>query len=121
MPEIDVQITISWHPLRRYVKLPQNLKIDAGSTIVDLIYLIDKQYFENRKNSTRSHALDFMDRKIKSALQMLWNSETGKFYGDVGIECRLTTDSSKSAPIEENWQTPIPNNSYTILIPDAQC
>ncbi|MHA1518754.1 MAG: hypothetical protein ACTSRK_01095 [Promethearchaeota archaeon] len=121
MQPIEVQATISWHPLRRYVKMPQTFEITPKTNIIDIIYRIDKQYFENRKGSKRSNVLDFMERRIKSALQMLWNSETGLFYGDVGVECRTSPPESISAPVETDWRTPIPEGSWIVLMPDAEC
>ena len=121
MQPIEVQATICWHSLRKYVKMPQTFEITPQTNVIDIIYRIDKQYFENRSGSTRSHDLDFMDRRIKSSLQLLWNSDTGRFYGDVGVECRTPPPDSLSAPIETDWRTPIPEGSWIILTPDAGC
>ncbi|MHA1673307.1 MAG: hypothetical protein ACTSYI_06740 [Promethearchaeota archaeon] len=121
MQSIEVQATISWHSLRRYVKMPQIFEITLKTNIIDIIYWIDKQYFENRIGSKRSHVLDFMERRIKSSLQMLWNSETGLFYGDVGAECRTPPPDSVSAPVEKDWRTPVPEGSWIVLMPDAEC
>lgn len=49
MKEKEMHISISWHPLKRYVKIPQILRGPSDMNIVDVIYQIDKQYFENRK------------------------------------------------------------------------
>lgn len=121
MDEKKVQASISWHPLKRYVKMPQILHGPEDMNIIDVIYQIDKQYFENRRGSNRSHKLDFMSPKIKSTLQMLWNSETGLFYDDVGVECRTPPPESRTVPVEKNWKTPVPNDAYIVLMPDAQC
>jgi hypothetical protein len=118
---ITVNVTISWHSLRRYVNMPQVFQVPPQINILDLICQMDKLYFENRKTSSRSHALDFMDRKIKSALQMLWNPETRQFYDDVGVECRTPPPESEATPVEKDWRTPIKDNSWIVLMPSAQC
>ncbi|WP_457558610.1 hypothetical protein [Candidatus Harpocratesius sp.] len=121
MKEKEMHVSISWHPLKRYVKIPQILRGPLDMNIIDVIYQIDKQYFKNRKNSKRSHRLDFMAPKIKSSLQMLWNPETGMFYDDVGVECRTPPPESRTVPVEIEWKTPVPNNAWIVLMPDAQC
>ncbi|MHA1720256.1 MAG: hypothetical protein ACTSWX_10440 [Promethearchaeota archaeon] len=101
--------------------MPQKLELPVGTNIVDIIGLLDNMYYERIKNDDKSHNMDFLDKKVHSILQLLWNPENGEFYEDVGIELITPTQTEDVIPIEKDWCVKIPDQAWIVLTPDAGC
>ncbi len=106
---------------RLFVKTPRIVKVPEEANVVDLILLLDQEYHTMILNDGKDHAIDFLDAKIKSLLQLLWNPMEEKFYDDVGIKARTAPPESEALPIELDWRYVLPNNSWIVLTPDAGC
>jgi hypothetical protein len=112
--------SISMPQIRKILRFPRIISFSRPITVIDLIAEMDHEYFELCK---KNDSLDttFMDSKIRTFLQLLWNPNTGEFYDDIGIEGRIEGVQGESFPIEKQWDFVIPDNSRIILIPDAGC
>ena len=107
---------------REVVKTPRITEINDSDTIIDIIYNLDKEYYnhinpQDRKNRPN----DFLDERMDSLLQLLWDPESCKFYDDVAVEARTASPESKSIPIENDWKEIIPNEAWIVLTPNAGC
>lgn len=99
------------------------MEVADNATFLDLVAALDGEYQSAILGDNNPHTLDFMDKKILSLLQILWNPTTQQFYSDVGIEARTAPPESASIPIElpSGWQLSLPDNAWVMLTPDAGC
>ena len=118
---IRVRFSVPYPPFREYVKTPRWFDLPGPTTILDLIMILDRDYWESVGTNRSGKESVFMDAKIWSLMQMLWNPETGKFYEDVGIEARTAAPESEMIPIDTDVQINIPSESWIVLTPDAGC
>jgi hypothetical protein len=93
------------------------------ATFLDLLAELDREYQRVIQSDGETHDMDFMDGKILSLLQLLWNPATRQFYSDVGVEARTAPPESDSIPMEQptGWKMSLPDQSWVILTPDAGC
>ena len=118
---INVSVIVQLTTIRPIIKMPQNLKFPDGTNVIDIIGYLDEKYQKLIANDTKPHAMDFMEKKVRSILQLLWNPETEQFYEDVGLEARLPSQTGDTVPIEKNWRVEIPDQTWLVLTPDAGC
>ena len=109
---------------RKFAKTPRNILWKDRLHIIKILSDLDKEFIENYNPNAANNPTPqeiFLDGKIWSVLQLLWNSKTKKFYDDVGVEAREHPPESENIPIELNPFTPIPPGSFLILTPDSGC
>jgi hypothetical protein len=82
---------------------------------------LDQEYQKKISGDNSDHSLVFLDGKIKTLMQLLWNPNDQRFYDDVGVEARTAPPESNSFPIETDWRTNIPDGAWIVLTPDAGC
>ena len=118
---ININVTIQLHTIRPIIKMPLELKLPEGTNIVDIIAKFDEIYQNAIKDDNRFHNMDFLDKKVHSILQLLWNPKTEQFYEDVGLEAMIPSQTGDSIPIEKDWRVEIPDQAWVVLTPDAGC
>ena len=118
---INISVIVQLHTIRQIIKMPQNLTFPDGTNVIDIIAYLDDLYQNLIKDDTKPHAMDFLEKKVRSILQLLWNPETEQFYEDVGLEARLPSQTAEPIPIEKNWRVEIPDQAWVVLTPDAGC
>ena len=118
---INISVIVQLHTIRPIIKMPQNLTFPDGTNVIDIIAYLDDLYQNLIKDDVKPHAMDFLEKKVRSILQLLWNPETEQFYEDVGLEARLSSQTADTVPIEKNWRVEIPDQAWVVLTPDAGC
>lgn len=106
---------------RKIVQTPREMTVPDSATVLDIIALLDQEYAQKIQNDGNDHKLDFMDERMQTLLQLLWNPIEQRFYDDVGVEARTAPPASDSLPIESEWNLNIPDGSWIVLTPDAGC
>jgi hypothetical protein len=122
---IKLRITIGQlSNFTKYAHTPRNIDTPNTHNIIDLISMLDEEYFENiskENNPLKDHSMDLLDPKLKSLLHLLWNPITQEFYEDVSVEARTAPPESNNIPIEQNPFLKLPADSWYVLVPDAGC
>ena len=118
---INISVIIQLSAIRPIIKMPQNLQFPDGTNVIDIIGYLDDKYQKLIENDNKSHAMDFLEKKVRSILHLLWNPKTEQFYEDVGLEARLPSQNGETVPIEKNWRVEIPDQTWLVLTPDAGC
>ncbi len=123
MGEKTVRIVIAQlRRFRKILKTPIEMKLPPEGTILDIIGNLDREYQQLIKEDGLNHVEDFLDDRIYSLMQLLWNPATAEFYEDVGVECRTNPDlGSDSVPIEVNPFISLGDGDWAVLTPDAGC
>lgn len=118
---INITVSIQLHTIRPIIKMPQHLILPDGTNVIDIIAHLDDMYQNLIKDDNKQHAMDFLEKKNLSILQLLWNPETELFHEDVGLEAMIPSQTGDTIPIEKNWRVEIPDQAWVVLTPDTGC
>jgi hypothetical protein len=106
---------------RPIVKTPREIPISDSTNVLDIIAMLDQEFQHKTSGDGIDHSEVFLDGKIKTLMQLLWNPNDQRFYDDVGVEARTAPPESNSIRIDTNWKTPISDGAWIVLTPDAGC
>ncbi len=117
MKTITMNVGVSG--FRKHIRLPKDLHVADHTTVIDLIAILDRQFYEEVRLAGKALPTDFYWKEMHSLLQLFWNPEIQQFYDDVGIEA--WTPETKPIAVEKDWKTTIPDQSWVYFTPDAGC
>jgi hypothetical protein len=107
---------------REVVKTPRYIEVPDDANILDILYMLDMEYWEKMKGVPHSkRKMHFYDDKIHFLMQLLWDPNNLRFCEDVGIDTWYDPPTDESIPIEKDWKINLPPNSRIVLTPDAGC
>jgi hypothetical protein len=104
---------------RKLVKTPRNLSISDNCNIIDLVALLDQEYFQKVQESPQKMKGVFLDDNIQSFLQLIWDPISQRFFEDINLEARTPAPESNSIPIESDWKYCLPNGSWIVIAPEV--
>ncbi len=117
-----ISISIGISVFRSTLRIPRKMTSDPPRSILDLIAECDLEYRDlMQRNGKKIPPNAFMDSKIQTALQLLWNPDQEVFYDDVGVEARQNNAESTSIPIDTDPYMFLPDDCWVVLTPDAGC
>lgn len=103
---------------RKMVKTPRDQLLSDDANILDLIAVLDQEYFAQVVDHPQDFKAVFYDDRILSFLQMIWDPRTQKFFEDVNFEARTAPPESNSLPIETDWNLNLPPGSWAVITPE---
>jgi hypothetical protein len=117
-----ISISLGISVFRTTLHMPRKFNPDPPQSVLDLIAECDLEYSKFMKKHGKSVPPNaFLDSKIRTALQLLWNPDKEVFYEDVGIEARRNNAESELIPIDTNPYMMLPDDCWIVLTPDAGC
>ena len=114
-----ITMNVGVHGFRKHIRLPKDLHVADQTTVIDLIAILDRQFYEEVRLAGKARSTDFYWKQVHSLLELFWNPEIQSFYDDVGIEA--WTAQSKPIAVEKDWKIEIPDQSWVYFTPDAGC
>ena len=111
MAKIKVTFILQ-HPILNHVfKGPLDLDLNGGSSIIDVIKLVDQEILKKVE--------EFPARVYKSLLHMTYNPFTNSFYKQVAIQGYTAPGSFLN--LRKDPKEPLPNGVTIVLVPEGPC
>lgn len=103
---------------RKMVKTPRDQLLPDDANLLDLLAVLDQEYFAQVIDHPQDFKTVFFDDRILSFLHMVWDPRRQTFFEDVNIEARTAPPETKSIPIEKEWNFNLPHGSWVVITPE---